>query len=99
MASDNPDLESSVGKSIKLVATAFNAKAGAVAETDDKQVIYIDDMQMWDPRLLRKRVALEGILRKGEVFPGTRTPEGLLMQGINDPQWHIQLTRQPKVVA
>jgi hypothetical protein len=99
MASDIPDLSSFIDQPIKLVATAYNAKAGAVAETDDKQVVYIDDMLMWDPRLLRKRVALEGILRKGDVFPGTRTPDGLPMQGIDGPQWHLQLTRPPKAVV
>jgi len=93
MSTHASDLNSSVDQHIKLRATARNAKAGAVAITDDGQVIYIKDTPEWDRSQVGKPVTLHGTLRRGSVYPGTTTDDGQEMQGIDGDQWYLELDK------
>lgn len=46
----------------KVIGIAYNAKIGAVVETRDNDVFYIDGLDYWDSIYLNKVILVEGYL-------------------------------------
>lgn len=86
------NLEDMIGKGIKIIGAAHNAKAGAVMMTDDDEVIYVRGRQEWPDEMIGNRIEIEGILTKGKVYPEVTIDEGGgISQGISGDQYAIEL--------
>jgi len=89
---DSIDLASSVDKQVAIRGKALDAKAGAILMTDGDEVIYLTDMQRWPADYPNQRVIVEGILRRGQVYPEARDEGGASSQGMaGGEQWYIEV--------
>lgn len=52
-------------KTIKVIGTAYNAKAGAlISSIENDQIYYIDGLKHWDDDLVEKTLMVSGKLKK-----------------------------------
>lgn len=71
---------------VTIEGTAGNAKAGAVVQTTNGGVVYVDRLDAWPKELNGKRVTATGELRTEKKIPDPRGPNGELRQGANGKQ-------------
>jgi hypothetical protein len=91
MSTSNNDLNASRDRRVTLHGKAENAKAGAVLITDHDGPVYIKGMTQWDSARYGKRIAIEGILRRGRVYPSPADAGGEVTQGIAGEQWYLEI--------
>lgn len=84
------DLENAVNHQVTVSAVAHNAKAGAVIMTDCNEVIYIRGLKEWQDAMIGKRVLIDGILRRGRIYPDVKVEAGVSSQGITEEQWFLE---------
>ena len=96
MKKDEFDGESVTENTVTVSGTAYNAKAGAVLESDDGRVIYVEGLKRWDDELVENRVRLTGILSKKKPFPDIKAVGGVQMQGMSGTTWVLRLTEPYK---
>ena len=53
-----------VGKTVVIRGTAYDARAGAIVELDDRTPIYIAGLDEWDPALQGKPIEVTGLLKE-----------------------------------
>jgi len=76
---------------VTISGMAGDAKAGAVVTTDRDEVIYLRDLRSWPEEFLDKRVMVEGVLRRGRVYPEVKVQGGITSQGIKGEQWYLEV--------
>lgn len=91
MKAEQSDLAASVDRHVTLRGVAEDAKAGAVLVTDADETIYLHGKRSWEDELLGRRVAVDGTLRLGRIYPGVTTAEGASQQGIRDEHWYLEV--------
>ena len=52
-----------IGRSVTVVGTALDGRAGALVEADDGRWYYISALEAWDAELAMQRVSVTGVLR------------------------------------
>jgi len=52
-----------IGKTVVIRGTAYDARAGAILELEDRTPIYIAGLTEWDPALNGKPVEVTGLLK------------------------------------
>lgn len=87
---DSIELTKVEGQTLTISGVAGDAKAGAVLTTDRDEVIYLRDLRSWPEELLDQRVTVEGVLRRGRVYPEVKEG-GLTSQGIKGEQWYLEV--------
>lgn len=71
-----------VGQTVVIRGTAYDARAGAIVELDDRTPIYIAGLTEWDPALHGKPLEVTGLLKERaprvpQVPPGGPQRHGL----------------------
>jgi hypothetical protein len=83
-------LEKHLDKQIVLEGFALNAKAGAIVMID-QTVVYVKDLKEWPEDFVEDRVAVKGILHRGQVYKDVEFTNGAVSQGISGQQWYIDM--------
>jgi len=85
------ELKKTQDQQVTISGMAGDAKAGAVVTTDRNEVIYLRDLRSWPEEFLDKRVMVEGVLRRGRVYPEVKVQGGITSQGIKGEQWYLEV--------
>jgi hypothetical protein len=84
-----------IGRRVRLVGTAQNAKAGAVVLVDAEPV-YVEGVPAWPEALGARRIALGGrLVRKKHLPPPVRATDGALQQGATGEQLVLEQATSP----
>lgn len=81
----------------EVLGTAHNAKAGAVIETHDRRVVYLEGVAAWPPGWEGATVSARGILRKKKIIPDPLGPNGELAAGAEGEQWVLERPRAARL--
>ncbi|MBD3339215.1 MAG: hypothetical protein GF353_08895 [Candidatus Lokiarchaeota archaeon] len=85
------NLEERLGSKVRLEGIAQDAKGGAVLITNDREVIYVKDLDSWDSKVLGEKVTLEGFLKKEKFIPDPRVDEdGAISAGAIGEQYILE---------
>ncbi|MGH9906101.1 MAG: hypothetical protein ACRD8U_11040 [Pyrinomonadaceae bacterium] len=85
------ELEGSLDQRIVIEGVANNAKVGAVVITDDEEVVYVAQMKAWPGDVAGKRVVVDGVLHRGQVYPDVEEENGITSQGLPGEQWFLEV--------
>lgn len=67
---------------ITIQGLAFDAKAGAVLETTDQRVFYIDGLDFWPSHAVGKNIIVRGSLSIKKIIPDPNASvDGAISQG------------------
>jgi hypothetical protein len=87
------DPDEHVGETVTLRGHAWNARAGAMVQLEDKTPIYITGLERWDKAVFNKEVEVTGQLRfrpsrVPKVGPGGEHSHGLGdTYAVDDASW------------
>jgi len=82
-----------IGKRVRVVGTAQNAKLGAVVE-GERLVVYCEGLDSWPAAQVGKPVTVTGVLTRTDDFKATVGPHGEISQGSAGGDWVLE---HPKV--
>jgi len=91
MEIDANGLQDARNRHVSLRGVARNAKAGAVLMMDQETVIYIQGKREWPPEIIGKRVRVDGVLRRDQVYPDVKEENGATSQGLPGEQWYVEV--------
>ena len=91
------EMERNIGKQVVIVATALDAKAGAILDLGD-DIIYVSGLRWWPRAVTGKKGRATGTLVKEKYIPDPVTDEGRavgagsygLQYLLKDPHWAIE---------
>ncbi len=79
-----------IGKTVVIRGTAYDARAGAILELEDRTPIYIAGLAEWDPALQGKPLEVTGLLKER----ATRVPPvpagGAQLHGLTSPTFVLE---------
>lgn len=83
------DLDSKLDQRVVLSGIAENGKAGALL-TIGEQPIYIEGLESWDESLYGKKVTVEGVLRRDEIFAQSGILGDVPVQGMSSQAFYLE---------
>lgn len=88
---NSSELKSALDERVVIEGVANNAKVGAVVITDDEEVVYLAEMKAWPDDVAGKRVVVDGVLHRGQIYPDVEEEDGITSQGLPGEQWYLEV--------
>jgi len=71
-----------LGQTVTIHGTAYDARAGAIVELEDRTPIYIAGMESWDPKVQGKGIEVTGLLKERPAKTPKVPPGGAQVHGL-----------------
>jgi hypothetical protein len=79
-----------VGKTIVIRGTAYDARAGAILELEDRTPIYIAGLAEWDPALQGRPLEVTGLLKQRAARVPPVPAGGAQLHGLTSPTFVLE---------
>ncbi|HEX7837759.1 MAG TPA: hypothetical protein VF469_09865 [Kofleriaceae bacterium] len=79
-----------IGKTVVIRGTAYDARAGAILELEDRTPIYIAGLAEWDPALQGKALEVSGLLKERAARVPPVPAGGAQLHGLPSPTFVLE---------